>query len=80
MQTQQRGPHSSLDRLLQSVAGYLELNMTLLAGEMEPEQAHMEITDQSDAGEGNLMFAIPRGYTSKHYSEFFLARRSYIRQ
>ena len=55
---------SSLDRLLQSVAGYLELSMTLPAGEIEPEQAHVETTDQPDAGEGNLRFAIPSGYTS----------------
>ena len=43
---------SILDRRLQSVAGYVELCMTLPASEMEPEQQDMETVDCSDPEEG----------------------------
>ena len=43
---------SILDRRLQSVAGYVELSMTLPASEMEPEQQDMETVDCSDPEEG----------------------------
>ena len=43
---------STLDRLLQSVAGYVEITMTLPASEPGPEEANRETADQPDAGEG----------------------------
>jgi len=43
---------STLDRLLRSVAGYVELTMTLPAGQPGPEEANRETADQPDAGEG----------------------------
>ena len=46
---------STLDILLKSVAGYMELSMTLPVSEIEPEEADIETADQSGPGEGNLL-------------------------
>jgi len=46
---------STLDRLLQSVAGYMELSMTLPASEVEPEQEGMETAVQTDPEEGKTV-------------------------
>ena len=43
---------STLDRLLQSVSGYVEFTMTFPASEPGPEEANRETADQPDAGEG----------------------------
>ena len=43
---------STLRILLQSVAGYMELSMTLPLSELEPEGANVEAADQRDPGEG----------------------------
>ena len=43
---------STLERLLQSVAGYRELSMTLPASEPGPEEPNRETADQPDAREG----------------------------
>ena len=46
---------STLERLLQSVAGYMELGMTLPANEVEPEQEGMETAVQTDPEEGKTV-------------------------
>ena len=46
---------STLDRLLQSVAGYMELGMTLPASEIEPQQADTETAVRSDPEEGKTV-------------------------
>ena len=54
---------STLDRLLQSVAGYMELSMTLPASEVEPQQEGMETAVQTDPE-----FSIPSMYTAVNVS------------
>jgi len=43
---------STLASFLQSVAGYMELSMTLPASEVEPQQEDMETAVQADPEEG----------------------------
>jgi len=46
---------STLERLLQSVAGYMELGMTLPASEVKPEQADIGTAVQTDPEEGKTV-------------------------
>ena len=46
---------STLGRLLQSVAGYMELSMTLPASEVETEQEGTETAVQADPEEGKTV-------------------------